>query len=184
MAVNLVSIIAQPFGVNVARQYANLDDNGDDLVIETMIASATEEAEQETGRSVALREWELTLDGFPPGEILLSWPPIVEIVSVKYIDPAGVLQTLPDTQYVLDAKTLPGWLIATQGTDWPATANSANAVTVTYRAGYGTACPESIRQWICAHVATHYRNRESMGTKQESLPHVGRLLDRYRTWRL
>jgi uncharacterized phiE125 gp8 family phage protein len=184
MAVNLVSIIAQPFGVDVARRHANLDDNGDDLELEMLIAALADQAGQETGRSIALIEWELTLDGFPPGEILLSWPPIVEIVSVKYIDTSGVLQTLPDTQYVLDAKTLPGWLIAAQGTDWPATANSANAVTVTYRAGYGTACPESIRLWICAHLAAHYRNRESVGAKLEALPHVAGLLDRYRTWRL
>lgn len=184
MAVNLVSIIEQPLGVDTARRWANLDDTGDDLVLQMMIAARASAAAQETGRSIALTEWELTLDGFPPGEIRLSWPPIVEVVSVKYIDPSGVLQTLPDTQYVLDGKTLPGWLLTAAGASWPATADTANAVTVTYRAGYGSACPEAIQQWICAHLAADYRNREALGAKLETNPYTATLLDPYRLWRV
>jgi uncharacterized phiE125 gp8 family phage protein len=184
MTTNVISVIEQPIDVATARRRAKLDDNGDDLDLQVLIAGVADQAGQETGRSIALTEWELTLDAFPAGEIMLLWPPIVSVVSVKYIDPAGMLQTLPEAQYVLDTRTPPGWVLAAQGTAWPATADAANAVTVTYRAGYGLACPEAVKLWICAYLAAHYRYGEAVGTKLERLPHVDGLLDRYRLWRV
>lgn len=184
MPVTLLRVLEAPFEAAAARPYLKLDDAEADLELNLLIAAMADRAGQETGRSIAKCEWELTLDAFPASEIRLLWPPIVSVDAVTYVDTDGLLQTLPDTHYVLDAQSSPGWLLPAAGHTWPDTADAANTVAVRYTAGYGAACPEAIRLWLLAHVGNHLRNRESTvtGTIVASLPFVDGLLDRYRTW--
>lgn len=184
MALRHVRTVELPMTAAAVRPYLKIDDAGDDLELELMIAAMADRAGQETGRSVAKVEWSLSLDAFPSGEIRLPWPPLVSVQSVQYIDAGGLPQTLPESQYVLDAESEPGWLLPAADTDWPATKDCANAVTVAYTAGYGAACPEAIRLWMLAYIAAHHRSREAInvGNIVTKLPHVDGLLDRYRNW--
>lgn len=66
--------------------------------------------------------------------IRLPCSPIVEVLSVKYLDATGVEQTVSPGAYRL-AGTM---IVPTSGMQWPATANEPDAVRVTYQAGYTT----------------------------------------------
>jgi uncharacterized phiE125 gp8 family phage protein len=60
--------------------------------------------------------------------------------------------------------------------------DAANAVTVTYTAGYGSASdvPQAIKHWIMMTVASMYENRESSApgaAATQMLPFVDGLLD-------
>jgi uncharacterized phiE125 gp8 family phage protein len=112
----------------------------DDELIMAYAAAARGHAERFTGLSLAVKLYELALDGFPVDkEIRLRNPPLVEVVAVEYVDPDLLVQTVPPDQYVIDNHATEdgaGWLVPAVGYSWPATANVINAVRVRYRAGY------------------------------------------------
>ena len=72
------------------------------------------------------------------------------MTTLKYVDTSGTLQTLvQDTDYQVDADSEPGRLLPFPGKYWPPTRRQANAVQVTFVAGYGLAAavPDTI---VCA----------------------------------
>lgn len=160
-----------------------------DTLITALISAARDEAEQQLGRTIAGARWERVLDEFPAdgGAIRLGWPRVASIVSIIYVDPTGTAQTMPGTDYSLDADFEPGWVApsATAGS-WPSTMDTANAVRVQFDTawGEGAAVPESIKQYIRVRVATLFKFRETIaaGTSIAELPRdVGAgLLDKWR----
>jgi len=126
---------------------------------------------------------ELILDDFPTGEIELIMPSVQEILTVKYIDAAGVEQTLSDTTYALGEDSIIAdlyWLYPAQDVAWPATQASANAVRIQFKAGYGDAAanvPQDIRLWIIAHAVQILQSPDGyVEQKFSPLPYVDRLL--------
>jgi uncharacterized phiE125 gp8 family phage protein len=90
--------------------------------------------------------------------------PVQNIVSVKYVDADGVLQTLSNTEYTLTGDD-PNILLPTYGKSWPAFRLQPGAIKIQYRAGYGDAAvniPEAIRAWMLLNVANLYENRETV----------------------
>lgn len=125
---------------------------------------------------------------FRGGRIDLPFPTLQAVDSVQYTDPAGALQTLAPSQYVVDNASEPGALTPAPGTYWPATQNVTNAVRIRYTAGYGDAAavPAALKAWILMRVGAMYENREEIVVGQRvasiDLPFVDRLLDPYRIW--
>lgn len=125
-----------------------------------LVATARRDGERFTRRSWMPQTWRMSLDRFPlsypnltypfvgstaashwedNGAILLPRGPLIEVVSVGFIDGDGVSQTLAPTDYVLsDAgrENLPSRLTPAYGTIWPVTRWQTDAVQVTFRAGY------------------------------------------------
>jgi uncharacterized phiE125 gp8 family phage protein len=122
-----------------------------DAMIMAMLGAAREHAEQFTGRSVALKTYELALDAFPAdGDIELPHPPVVSVESVVYVttDSAGdyVEETIDSADYSLDrhqADAGAAWLSPAAGASWPAASELINAVKIRYRAGYQVPEPDS-----------------------------------------
>lgn len=119
--------------------------------------------------------------------IVIPINPVITVDSVKYIDTAGVQQTLSNSVYIVDNVSEPCRVMTGYGQVWPSTQQRVNAVEVTFTAGYGSSgsnVPEAIRHWIMLRAATLYENREEVAIlnrgKLEQLPFVDRLLDPYR----
>lgn len=154
------------------------------------IAAARAKAENYTGRSLVTQTWDQTLDAFPSAEIELLRPPVASISSVSYVDEAGATQTLNNTLYTLDTTTFPGWLLPAVDTEWPATREQANAVTIRYVCGYGEASsvPADIRAWLLMTAAFLVNNREAFDAtgKLIDIPSrfVDSLLDPYRVFKV
>lgn len=159
----------------------------DGMLTTLLIPAAREQCEHLLGRALITQVLDCTLDAFPAAGIDLQRLPVQGIVAVEYLDADGVQQTVPSTDYVLDAASeLEAWVRPV--TSWPTALCSGNAVRVRYTAGYGAsgaAVPALIRWWILQRVATLYRYREAIqaGTSIAALPraYVDGLLDRYRT---
>lgn len=178
----------EPVSLDEARIHCRADAGlGEDALIQAYISAAREAAENELGRVLIDQTWEQRLDAFPDAEIRLDVCRASSIVSVRYLDASGTLQTLAPTAYSLDSNTEPGWLFPAAGTTWPETADAINAVRIQFVAGFGPAAtdvPANIRAWILTTVGTLYAQRESLDLNGRAvdLParFVDRLLDRYR----
>lgn len=173
---------SEPVSLSEAKSHLRVDHADEDALISALITAAREECEHLLERAVAQQTLALVLDSFPAGGIQLPRPPVVSVTSVEYVDQDGVTQTMSSADYLLDDAQQPSWLLLAYGEEWPQTRDQANAVTVTYVAGYAD-CPELIRAWMLLRIGTLYANREADSDKPaQPSPFVDRLLDRYRVW--
>ncbi len=82
------------------------------------------------------------------------------VTSVKYIDPNGAQQTLPTTEYDVDAFSVPGRVRLAYGKSWPNTRDQWNAVNIIYWVGWTVAnVPTPIKQAILLLVSQLYEHR-------------------------
>lgn len=190
------SIITQPTVEPITLAEAKVqckvdaDITADNDLITGLITSAREQAEHRTGRCLIEQTHVLTLNAFPTYSLDLIGSPLISVVSVKYIDGNGTLQTLPAPDYQVIDDELVGRIIPAYGLSWPSARLQPGSVQVEYKVGYGAAAadvPVSIKSWMKMAVATLYANRESVvtGTIAE-LPrdYMDGLLDPYRIYRL
>lgn len=182
----------EPVTLAEAKVHLKEDLSDNDALISALIASARQTAEHELGRALVTQTWERVLDAFPQDgsttgtdAIELGRPPVISVVSVKYLDTAGIEQTLASNLYALDADRMPGWLLSAQGTTWPSTLDTVNAVRVRFTCGFGAAgsdVPAAIRQWMLVQIGHWYANREASNLRELfPVPYVSGLLDPYRT---
>lgn len=180
---------AEPILLADAKLHLRVTTASDDALISLMIAAAREEAENEIGRALITQTWENYLDAFPAAIGLFN-PPLQSVTSVNYVDSAGNAQTLAGTEYVVDDKQEPAWIVPAFGKSWPATRDAVNVVTVRFVCGYGNAdtnVPKAIRNWILLRVGALYENRAAVvlmdgRVNVAALPaqFIDRMLDRYR----
>jgi uncharacterized phiE125 gp8 family phage protein len=179
---------AEPLSLADAKDHLRIDADNTafDAMIPAWIKAARESAEHILQRALVTQDWELVLDAFPCGPIALAYPPVQQVISVKYLDTLGVEQTLAPAAYALDFENEPGWVHPALGTSWPATLATVNALRVQFRCGFGgaAAVPASIVDWIKLHVGISKRNAEgfAQGVSVAELPgrHWDSLLDRHR----
>lgn len=203
MPLQLITPPAQePVSLAEAKLHLRVDFPDDDSLIVAIIAAARQHAEMLTRRQLVTARWKLVLDRFPgagwsevptgepfflPGNaILLPKSPLQAVLAIDYLDGGNVLQTLPETDYVVDAACEPARITPVAGAIWPGTLAQIAAVSVLFDAGYGdaSAVPEGIKAWIKLRVGSLYEHREDFALitrgRIEALPFVDGLLDPYR----
>jgi uncharacterized phiE125 gp8 family phage protein len=202
---------AEPITLDEAKNHLRVDFSDDDDLISAIITAARVYCEQWTQRAFVTQTWELVIDSFPgsgvrtstssvptfsssSGEILLPFPPLQSVVSVKYDDAAGNEQTLGALDYDVDNVSQPGWVVPSSsgwpGSIWP----GINSVRVRYVAGYlpGTNSPIDlaanvpgvIKSAMKLYIGQLYDQREdiAVGTIANKLPsgNLDYLLRQYR----
>lgn len=137
---------------------------------ERLLKTARIMAERSTRRALMPQTWDLVMDGFPYPEILVPRPPLIEIVSITYVDADGVEQTLDAADYQVSAPKGPragrGRIRPAYGKTWPSTRAQMDAVTVTFEAGYESVgspaspdVPDDIIQGMLLVVGELYKQR-------------------------
>lgn len=191
----------EPVSLAEAKLHVRVDITDDDALISALITAARQAAESLTGRQIVTARWKLVLDSFPglslmgvpagqsfslPGHaILLPKCPVQSVVAIQYLDMASTLQTMPPTDYVVDAACEPARITPVFGKIWPISLPQIGAVWVIFDAGYGPAAsaPEGLKSWIKLRVDSLYSHRGETAVikgKLERLPFIDGLLDPYR----
>jgi uncharacterized phiE125 gp8 family phage protein len=150
-----------------AKAHLRVRHNDEDDLISAYIDAATATIDGPDGwlgRAVSVQVIEQRFDCFAAGVCLL-YPPIIEIVSVKYLDSNGALQTLATDQYeLIDRDVVP-----VVGASWPSALARRDSVRVQYRAGYASV-PKPIQMAILLMVGDLYACRETVGSNLGSIP--------------
>ena len=134
------------------------------------------------GRCLVPQTWDMTLDEFPRcDEIPLRLPPIMSIVSVSYVDAAGVTQTMPSSDYELSADR--AWrprLRLAYNKHWPTTRHHPDSLTIRMECGYdsgnspqdASGVPAAIKHAILLRVSDRYEIPDSVivGTSITEVP--------------
>jgi hypothetical protein len=110
----------------------------------------------------------------------MELPCALTVVSVKYNDNDGVLQTVSSDDYTLDTydEKLPV-LKAAYNVVWPVPRHEKNAVRVQFTAGFGLAAdvPELMKEALILLVG-HLTNRQSQLENGVTVAHVPRAIER------
>ena len=168
------------------KAQCRIDASAEDGLLELLIAAVQQACEDQLGRTLMAATWETVLAGFhvcAGGDLPLARPPVRSVVSVKFLDAAGVEQTLDPAAYLLDNVSHPPRLVLAHDAAWPATPAVPNAVRVRFSAGYATPSdvPAPVRQWLLLHIGHLYQNREATSAQTlQPLPYADSLLDPYR----
>ena len=160
----------EPFLLADAKLHLKVLTTNEDALITDMITAAREEVEKYCNISLVEQTIEESFPCFPVAEnynmlssLWLSVSPLISIDSISYIDTDGVSQPLATTVYDLDDKQKPGKVTLKFNQTWPATAKIENAVTVTYKAGFGATAadvPQSIKQAMLLMLGNWFEKRE------------------------
>lgn len=142
--------------------------NADDTLIAVYINAATSYFEEQTGRQLITATREYWLDAFPflgssgrDARIELPHPPLQSVVSVKYIDSTGTLQSFTGGSPLapLYRASTPageyahrGYVEPLAGGTWPIARDETGSVRIQYTCGYGSTpddVPELARGILC-----------------------------------
>jgi uncharacterized phiE125 gp8 family phage protein len=156
----------EPITTAEAKSHIRVDVSTEDTLIDDYIKVARRLSERLTRRSFITQTITLKLDGFSGGEIVLPRSPAQSVTSIQYVDTDGATQTWSSSLYDVDTSSEPARVTPAYDEDFPDTRAVANAVTVTYVAGYGSASdvPEELRLLIRLLVGHYFENREAVGT--------------------
>lgn len=171
---SLISTVASaspanlPLTLTYAKQHIRALGTTDDTLTTFRILAAAQFFEEQTGRQLLTATREAWLDAFPfvgfsggTARIELPKPPLQSVVSVKYIDSSGTLQSFRGGSPIADLFTTVkpvgpyaarGWVEPTYGTYWPTARAQTGAVRIQYTCGYGdtaAAIPELVRGVLC-----------------------------------
>jgi uncharacterized phiE125 gp8 family phage protein len=161
----------EPVTLAEVKAWCRVETSDEDaLITSILIPAARAIAEQESNRYIAARTVQLALDEFPSGAIdLRASAPVTAIDWVRYIDSAGVQQTIGSSNYALDDWTLTPWLLPAYGYAWPVAREQANALVIQYQAGYGATCPAEIKLAVCKYAAWSYTHRGDSENSDEAV---------------
>jgi uncharacterized phiE125 gp8 family phage protein len=173
-------VTTEPISLATARLHLRLDTQGsppthpDDTLVEALITTSREAAEDYTGLAIGYQTYRLALDQFPDAAIVLGKWPINAITSVTYKDTNNATQTVSSSDYFLDNYSRPGEIALQPNKIWPQSGSVANAVIVTFTAGFTDSLspnlyplPKSIKQAMLLTIGHLYDHREAASSVQK-----------------
>jgi uncharacterized phiE125 gp8 family phage protein len=184
----------RPVTLEEAKAHLRVDGTAEDTLIERAIDAATAyiDGPRGIGHALVEQQWDLRLDCFPWGRIVLPLNPVRTVDEITYTDTAGTTQTLDASRYIVSAEREPATIEPEYNENWPSTRLVADAVKVRFTVGYepgsgsppdyGANVPNDLKAavlWLTAHI---YENRMPTSTNNaEALPFaVENILARYR----
>lgn len=164
------------------KAHLRVDDDDNNETIDAVTAAATLHLDGRDGclgRALADQTWELRLSWFPGcGFVRIPLPPLIEVLSIKYIDAHDAEQTFDPVNYLVVGEGDRGRVFLRSGKSWPVLgAGQPEGVKIRFRAGYvdgsvsppAAAVPAPIIAAIKLLTATLYENRESVVIGQTAI---------------
>jgi uncharacterized phiE125 gp8 family phage protein len=167
MGLHLVTApTSEPITTAAAKLHLRVDHSLDDDLIDTLCSAARQVVETGTGRKCITQTWDLKLDSFPCGAIVLPFPPVTSITSVSYVDANGTTQTWSSALYTTDvppgADSAPARIYPIYSESYPTIRSQRNAVTVRFVCGFtSTTVPAGMLAAMKLLIGNWYANRES-----------------------
>lgn len=161
---------AEPVLLAELKRHLRIDHDGDDAALQTLLATARDDVERQTGLALLRQAWRVVAARLPPDRrIALTRYPVMRVVSVATFAADGTRTDVPAGQWRLDRFARPA------AVDLAALApavDCSNGIEIDYEAGHGdsgTDVPDLLRRAILQLAAHLYEHRSgSMADGQVS----------------
>lgn len=154
----------EPVTLQEAKDHLRISGSSEDTLITNLIYAARVQVENYLNRALITQTWDVFYDEWK-NEMLLPYPPVQSVTSVKYYDLNCVQQTLSASNYWAVTQADPGSIVRKYETSWPELQyGRPSAIVVRIVAGYGDAdvIPEPIKHAIKILLTDLYENRGSV----------------------
>ena len=175
-----------------AKEQLRIDGSSDDNVLNRLVQTSHNWAKNYTKRSLTTQTLKLSIDSIYDVDIplregmylgidqdisrrrvLLPQSPVASITHVKYYDDSDNVSTFASSKYYLDLAGVPARFTLRNGESYPTGLRVANAIEITYVAGYGASSdvPTDIKQACLTYLAYMFEHRgDLMDGKNVGVP--------------
>ncbi|CAD7046264.1 phage gp6-like head-tail connector protein [Pseudorhizobium halotolerans] len=160
--------IAEPLTLAEVRAHLRLDDAEEDALLSSLIATAREHLERETGLCLMAQAWRLYLDDWPAdGIIRIAKSPVQAIQTVTVFDTDGAPLQVPLEDHLLDGAGRPArlWL-----RNPSAPGQTLNGIEIEFSAGFGEAgtdVPDTLKRAMLIHIGHMFAFRGVVSPDQQ-----------------
>jgi len=155
----------EPITLDEAKVHLGVTISEHDAMIGSLITSARQRYEAETGLQLINATWKMYLDKFI-NPIKIFRCPVASITSIAYTDTDGNSQTLTEgTDFEVDLISYPARIVPYYGTSFPSVCDGVNKVIITFASGFGATAAtvnKVHKQAILMILAHYYENREDV----------------------
>ena len=154
-----------PVTVEEIKEFARIDGNDEDSILESFLIGAISDVEAYLRRSLVTRSYRMVLDEWNFREIEIPMPPLQSVTKVVTIDEEDVETEYSSDQYYTISSSIPGRLQIKMGYSLPSNTEREKAGhAIDFTAGYGGAedIPKQIKIGIMQLVTMIYENRAMM----------------------
>lgn len=183
MAIRITPPVVLADDLALIKKNMAIDGDYMDDVVTGWARGVISQLEHEIGQCLMTQTWRVTLDAFAL-EIALPHP-VIDVVSVKYIDVDGAEQLLATGNYRIRASRYTSLLVPSRGARWPATLDDTDVVTIDVKCGYGAALadvPENVQLYILAKLVEQFDPATRLERDTVQSAFVDRLLDACRSY--
>ncbi len=160
--------LAEPLTLAEVKAHLRLDGGDEDALLLSLIKTAREFLEGETGLCLIAQSWRLYLDRWPKdGVIPILKSPLQAILSVRVYDAAGAGVDVSLEDHLLDGVGRPArlWL-----RDPPSPSRAVNGIEIDFSAGYGEAgtdVPDMLKRAMLIHIGHMFAFRGVISAEQQ-----------------
>lgn len=161
-----------PITLEAAKGWLRVDYDDEDELINSLIEAAVDRLDGPFGmlnRALISQTWTAYYDKFPPC-IVVPLARCLEVVSVAYTASDGTQETIDSADLMVTGLLSDMCRVRpAMGQAWPRTANIPDAVSITFRSGFGDDAdhvPASIKHALLEMVATSFENRETIAVSE------------------
>lgn len=165
----------EPVLLDDLKEHCSVAADDLDEVLRAKLAEARTWVERETARQLMTATWDYVLDSFPrqplwgqSADVTIRLPlaPVQSVTHIKYLDTAGIEQTLSASNYKVVITGEPARIVPTYGYTWPSTRPEIAAVTVRFIAGWTRAdlIPQTLLAAVKLYAGHLLENREATTT--------------------
>jgi uncharacterized phiE125 gp8 family phage protein len=152
-----------PVSDTEAKAHLRVSHTAENALITIYIDAATARLDGWTGilgRCMVTQTWRQDYGGFCE-DMRLPFPDVSAISSVTYFDEANASQTLASSNYELVNRRDGARLLLAEGGSYPSTYDRADAVKVTFVAGFGNAAavPAALKAAMLLHIGVMFEGR-------------------------
>lgn len=169
----LTSPIGEPLTLAETKAHLRVDGSNEDDVIASLIRTAREHIEGETGLAILSRTFRLYLDGWPGSRVIqIAKGPVQTIEAVTVYDADGTPEDIDASGFVLDGQARPARLILPRQPD---PGQALNGIEIDFSAGFGATgadVPDILKRAMLLHAALLYEFRGAVppDSQPEAVP--------------
>jgi uncharacterized phiE125 gp8 family phage protein len=173
----------EPISLSEAKVHLRVTHGDDDAYISTLIKTARQGIEAQTGLGLISQGWSVFLDDWPQqGVIELPLAPVLDIADIKVYGEDDTPGLIDPAHYYADKVSRPARIILRGSRSWVAPGRAANGIEILLTIGFASV-PEPLREVLLQLVGHWYATRGDEAGDENPLS-IAQLIQPYRGLRL
>lgn len=160
-----VGAATEPITLDDAKAQCRVSIDEDDVLLSDLITAAREAVETIMRMGLANQTYDMYLNNWWSGDLILPLPPLQSVTSIKYTDIDGTQTTWSSANYLVSTAQIPGRVVLKTNTSFPTDElREVDAIVIRFVTGYADAgdMPVLLKRAMLLMVGHLYENRENV----------------------